>query len=68
MSLTGTSGGYPGYLDPFLGAVAGPLRRPRGVVRGGGHAARDGLGERPLWGDGQANPLTGPKAELYVAT
>ncbi|MFW6695738.1 BREX system serine/threonine kinase PglW [Streptomyces sp. MAR4 CNX-425] len=60
--------GTRGYLDPFLGGS--------GRERYDDHAERYAAavtlhemasGERPVWGDGQSDPLTVPDAELYVA-
>ncbi|MET8663345.1 BREX system serine/threonine kinase PglW [Streptomyces tendae] len=60
--------GTRGYLDPFLGGG----RRPRFDDHAEWYAAAVTLhemasGERPVWGDGQGDPLTVPGAELYVA-
>ncbi|MEU9538718.1 BREX system serine/threonine kinase PglW [Streptomyces mirabilis] len=60
--------GTRGYLDPFLGGS----RRARYDDHAEWYAAAVTLhemasGERPVWGDGQGDPLTVPKAELYVA-
>ncbi|WP_328223975.1 BREX system serine/threonine kinase PglW [Streptomyces sp. NBC_00104] len=60
--------GTRGYLDPFLGGS----RRARFDDHSEWYAAAVTLhemasGERPVWGDGQGDPLTVPKAELYVA-
>ncbi|MCT7353217.1 BREX system serine/threonine kinase PglW [Streptomyces sp. 15-116A] len=60
--------GTRGYLDPFLGGS----RRARYDDHAEWYAAAVTLhemasGERPVWGDGQSDPLTVPKAELYVA-
>ncbi|MFD9862297.1 BREX system serine/threonine kinase PglW [Streptomyces alboflavus] len=61
--------GTRGYLDPFLGS----LRRPYYDDHAERYAAAVTLhemasGERPMWGDGQVDPLTNESAELYVAT
>ncbi|AGP55275.1 BREX system serine/threonine kinase PglW [Streptomyces rapamycinicus] len=60
--------GTRGYLDPFLGGS----RRARYDDHAEWYAAAVTLhemasGERPVWGDGQGDPLTVPQAELYVA-
>ncbi|WP_406478460.1 BREX system serine/threonine kinase PglW [Streptomyces sp. NBC_01615] len=60
--------GTRGYLDPFLGGT----RRARYDDHAEWYATAVTLhemasGERPVWGDGQGDPLTVPKAELYVA-
>ncbi|MFD5590716.1 BREX system serine/threonine kinase PglW [Streptomyces griseorubiginosus] len=60
--------GTRGYLDPFLGGS----RRARYDDHAEWYAAAVTLhematGERPVWGDGQTDPLTVPNAELYVA-
>lgn len=60
--------GTRGYLDPFLGGS----RRARYDDHAEWYAAAVTLhemasGERPVWGDGQSDPLTVPEAELYVA-
>jgi serine/threonine protein kinase len=60
--------GTRGYLDPFLGGS----RRSRFDDHAEWYAAAVTLhemasGERPVWGDGQGDPLTVPEAELYVA-
>ncbi|MGW3249339.1 BREX system serine/threonine kinase PglW [Streptomyces fungicidicus] len=60
--------GTRGYLDPFLGGS----RRARYDDHAEWYAAAVTLhemasGERPVWGDGQGDPLTVPEAELYVA-
>ncbi|UAX55689.1 BREX system serine/threonine kinase PglW [Streptomyces sp. A144] len=60
--------GTRGYLDPFLGGS----RRARFDDHAEWYAAAVTLhemasGERPVWGDGQGDPLTVPEAELYVA-
>ncbi|MEU2179632.1 BREX system serine/threonine kinase PglW [Streptomyces thermolilacinus] len=61
--------GTRGYLDPFLGGS----RRERYDDHAEWYAAAVTLhemasGERPVWGDGQINPLTVPDAKLYIAT
>ncbi|MFC7825038.1 BREX system serine/threonine kinase PglW [Streptomyces sp. NPDC057375] len=60
--------GTRGYLDPFLGGS----RRSRFDDHAEWYAAAVTLhemasGERPVWGDGQGDPLTVPEVELYVA-
>ena len=60
--------GTRGYLDPFLGGS----RRSRYDDHAEWYAAAVTLhemasGERPVWGDGQSDPLTVTDAELYVA-
>ncbi|MGC9380284.1 BREX system serine/threonine kinase PglW [Streptomyces sp. MH13] len=60
--------GTRGYLDPFLGGT----RRERYDDHAEWYAAAVTLhemasGERPVWGDGQGNPLTATDAELHVA-
>jgi len=60
--------GTRGYLDPFLGGS----RRARYDDHAEWYAAAVTLhemasGERPVWGDGQSDPLTVPDAKLYVA-
>jgi serine/threonine protein kinase len=60
--------GTRGYLDPFLGGS----RRARYDDHAEWYAAAVTLhemasGERPVWGDGQGDPLTVPDATLYVA-
>ncbi|WP_234018840.1 MULTISPECIES: BREX system serine/threonine kinase PglW [unclassified Streptomyces] len=60
--------GTRGYLDPFLGGS----RRSRFDDHAEWYAAAVTLhemasGERPVWGDGQSDPLTVPDAQLYVA-
>ncbi|MCP9944733.1 hypothetical protein LUX12_07995 [Streptomyces somaliensis] len=60
--------GTRGYLDPFLGGS----RRSRYDDHAEWYAAAVTLhemasGERPVWGDGQGDPLTVTEAELYVA-
>ncbi|WP_217236004.1 BREX system serine/threonine kinase PglW [Streptomyces sp. AC555_RSS877] len=60
--------GTRGYLDPFLGGS----RRARYDDHAERYAAAVTLhemasGERPVWGDGQTNPLAVPDAKLYVA-
>ncbi|WP_219732148.1 protein kinase domain-containing protein [Streptomyces finlayi] len=60
--------GTRGYLDPFLGGS----RRARYDDHAEWYAAAVTLhemasGERPVWGDGQSDPLTVVDAELYVA-
>lgn len=60
--------GTRGYLDPFLGGS----RRSRYDDHAEWYAAAVTLhemasGERPVWGDGQSDPLTVPDAQLYVA-
>ncbi|MFF6847955.1 BREX system serine/threonine kinase PglW [Streptomyces antimycoticus] len=59
--------GTRGYLDPFLGGS----RRARYDDHAEWYATAVTLhemasGERPVWGDGQCDPLTVPQAELYV--
>ncbi|MFE2487233.1 BREX system serine/threonine kinase PglW [Streptomyces mirabilis] len=61
--------GTRGYLDPFLDS----LRRPYYDDHAERYAAAVTLhemaaGERPMWGDGQLDPLTNESAELYVAS
>lgn len=61
--------GTRGYLDPFLGS----LRRAHFDDHAERYAAAVTLhemasGERPLWGDGQIDPLTNESAQLHVAT
>ncbi|MEV7772730.1 BREX system serine/threonine kinase PglW [Kitasatospora sp. NPDC086791] len=60
--------GTRGYLDPFLGGS----RRARYDDHAERYAAAVTLhemasGERPVWGNGQIDPLTVPDAKLYVA-
>ncbi|MFB7554491.1 BREX system serine/threonine kinase PglW [Streptomyces brevispora] len=60
--------GTRGYLDPFLGGS----RRSRYDDHAEWYAAAVTLhemasGERPVWGDGQGDPLTVMDASLYVA-
>ncbi|URN12066.1 BREX system serine/threonine kinase PglW [Streptomyces radiopugnans] len=60
--------GTRGYLDPFIGSV----RRPYFDDHAERYAAAVTLhemasGERPLWGDGQTDPLTSESAELHIA-
>ncbi|MFD9102244.1 BREX system serine/threonine kinase PglW [Streptomyces virginiae] len=60
--------GTRGYLDPFLGSS----RRSRYDDHAEWYAAAVTLyematGERPVWGDGQVDPLTVSDAELHVA-
>ncbi|GAA3377565.1 BREX system serine/threonine kinase PglW [Streptomyces sannanensis] len=60
--------GTRGYLDPFLGSV----RRTHYDDHAEYYAAAVTLhemagGERPLWGDGQVDPLTNESAELHIA-
>ncbi len=60
--------GTRGYLDPFLGGS----RRERYDDHAEWYAAAVTLhematGERPVWGDGQGNPLTVPDAKLHIA-
>ncbi|MFZ3494078.1 BREX system serine/threonine kinase PglW [Streptomyces sp. 5.8] len=60
--------GTRGYLDPFLGSV----RRPHYDDHAEHYAAAVTLhemasGERPLWGDGQIDPVTNESAELHIA-
>ncbi|MBO0510537.1 BREX system serine/threonine kinase PglW [Streptomyces beijiangensis] len=60
--------GTRGYLDPFLGGS----RRSRFDDHAEWYAAAVTLhemasGVRPVWGDGQGDPLTVQTAELYVA-
>ncbi|MFJ4771561.1 BREX system serine/threonine kinase PglW [Streptomyces uncialis] len=60
--------GTRGYLDPFLGGS----RRERYDDHAEWYAAAVTLhemasGERPVWGDGQSDPLTVLDATLYVA-
>ncbi|MDX3579767.1 BREX system serine/threonine kinase PglW [Streptomyces sp. FL07-04A] len=60
--------GTRGYLDPLLGGS----RRERYDDHAERYAAAVTLhemasGERPVWGDGQTNPLAVPAAKLYVA-
>ncbi|MEY2226760.1 MULTISPECIES: BREX system serine/threonine kinase PglW [Streptomyces] len=61
--------GTRGYLDPFLGGS----RRERYDDHAERYAAAVTLhemaaGERPVWGDGQLDPLTVLDAKLYVAS
>ncbi|MGW0013423.1 protein kinase domain-containing protein [Streptomyces tendae] len=61
--------GTRGYLDPFLGS----MRRAHYDDHAERYAAAVTLhemasGERPLWGEGQLDPLTNESAELHVAT
>ncbi|MGI3230880.1 protein kinase domain-containing protein [Streptomyces sp. GTA36] len=61
--------GTRGYMDPFLGS----MRRPYYDDHAERYAAAVTLhemagGERPMWGDGQVDPLTNESAELYVAS
>ncbi|MHC0429476.1 BREX system serine/threonine kinase PglW [Streptomyces sp. O3] len=60
--------GTRGYLDPFLGS----MRRAHYDDHAERYAAAVTLhemasGERPLWGQGQLDPLTNDSAELHVA-
>ncbi|MEU5614917.1 BREX system serine/threonine kinase PglW [Streptomyces sparsogenes] len=60
--------GTRGYLDPFVGSV----RRAHFDDHAERYAAAVTLhemasGERPLWGDGQIDPLTNDSAELHIA-
>ncbi|MFD4919823.1 BREX system serine/threonine kinase PglW [Streptomyces goshikiensis] len=60
--------GTRGYLDPFLGSV----RRSHYDDHAEYYAAAVTLhemasGERPVWGDGQYDPLTNESAELHIA-
>ncbi|WP_234364933.1 BREX system serine/threonine kinase PglW [Streptomyces sp. RTd22] len=61
--------GTRGYLDPFLGSV----RRAHYDDHAERYAAAVTLhemasGERPLWGDGQSDPVASEKVELSIAT
>jgi len=63
-----TRSGTRAYLDPFLGSV----RRDRFDDHAERYAAAVTLhemasGERPLWGDGQIDPITNEEAELTVS-
>ncbi|MFF3140931.1 BREX system serine/threonine kinase PglW [Streptomyces sp. NPDC057927] len=60
--------GTRSYLDPFLGS----MRRPHFDDHAERYAAAVTLhemasGERPMWGDGQVDPLTNDDATLHVA-
>ncbi|MFC4035535.1 BREX system serine/threonine kinase PglW [Streptomyces polygonati] len=61
--------GTRGYLDPFLGSV----RRAHYDDHAERYAAAVTLhemasGEKPLWGDGQTDPVASERAELSIAT
>ncbi|KRV48655.1 serine/threonine protein kinase [Wenjunlia vitaminophila] len=61
--------GTRGYLDPFLGSTRRALYDDHAERYAAAVTLHEmASGERPLWGDGQVDPLTNEQAELSLST